>query len=280
MSLELRKSQKPPENSIGISKGNEFITYNVDVKKDYNLNITNDEIMELLHLKNIDKNVIDEFVKMKEKDIQNKILKSKNKCVEGQDIFPLPNLSGRDTIAVIGQSGAGKSTWIKKFVKLYKQLYPKRKAYLISSKEKDPSLDDVKLKRIIINEESCKLLDWNFFKKSILIIDDSFFETEEQKCINKLMSDILQLGRQDKISLIVSKHILNNGMDTKLLKCECSMIVMFPNHSPRNHIINYLKMNGFKNKEIEDILATDSRYVAVRIQHPHVIFSSNNVKLY
>lgn len=280
MSLEVRKYKSPPSDAFAIINGKEYVIYSNESKTDYNLDIDQEELMELLKFQNLDQDKIDKYVKLKEKEIENKILQSKKKVINGQNIFPLPNIDGRDCITVAGSSGAGKSTWIKKFSLIYKQIFPKRKIYLISSKDYDSSLEGVKIKKISITDESCDLLEWKFFKKSLLIVDDSFFKTEHQKCIDKLIRDILQIGRQDKISLIVSKHVLNNGQETKLLKCECNMFVMFPNHSPRNHIINYLKMNGFKKLDIEKVINTPSRWVAIRIQHPHSIITENEVRLY
>ena len=58
----------------------------------------------------------------------------------------------REILYITGPSGSGKSTYTRKYLEQYKKTYKKNPIYLFSALPEDESLDDIKPKRILLDE--------------------------------------------------------------------------------------------------------------------------------
>jgi hypothetical protein len=74
---------------------------------------------------------------------------------DGQRFQLIPNPeTERNILYITGSSGSGKSYFTKKYCREFARIFPKRPIYLISSVDKDESVDDIKnLKRMKIKSK-------------------------------------------------------------------------------------------------------------------------------
>ena len=92
----------------------------------------------------------------------------------------------RMTLFVAGESGAGKSHYIREYAKRYNEMFPKNPIYLISYLDEDETLDKYKkIKRIkaMTNQflNNCMKLDLKTeFKNTFVIFDDIDSITEKK----------------------------------------------------------------------------------------------------
>ena len=221
--------------------------------------------------------------------------KSGNKELSCGNFKLLPDLNNeRDCIYISAPSRAGKTYFAMEYIKKYKQIFPLNKIYLFSIKKNDKSIDKVEPIKIKIlpdenNDENSILEDLNEikyydFKNSLVIFDDIENISFSKKINNKLMklsNEILNLGGQDKISIIMISHVMMNYKITKNIINECNKIVMFPHSGIYAQYYNYLKeyMKYGKNI-IEHILNSEnSRWVILSKQSPNYIITQKKIEI-
>lgn len=260
---------------------NPTVIYKDNAKIINNLEFDKNDILELLKYDALDEDDINKYFSHKKDEVRERVGLSNGNVIYEDNIMPIPSINKRNVISIFGSSGSGKSVFTNNFCVIYQHLFPNNEIYMISSKPEDPSITfepkRLNIPRIVEDDVS---LDWKKFANSLIVIDDSFFEKEEQAIVDKFMNDVIFLGRQQRTSIIITKHILNNGQDTRILKCESDMIVVFPNHSPRNHIIDYLKNIGFTPTTARRAINTNSRFLCIRIQAPNVLIYNDKVEIY
>lgn len=229
-----------------------------------------------------------------EEDLGDYELKEKPKKdlgIKGKVNFFFPSIEGRQVIFIAGRSGAGKSVWIRNWCMLYQKL-TKRPVFMISSKTEDESTDQkedpgygmisgkLNMDQVELNEDNIDdftgpyILDK--FKNSTVIFDDVFNKKPLQKKFDFLLNMFIALGRQNEINILVSRHQLQD-MNNKLLKEECTSTIVFPNHSFKKHILDYLKQIGMERHVIGKVVKTKDRWVAIRTQCPLVGVTSSKI---
>jgi len=177
---------------------------------------------------------------------------------------------------IAGMSGSGKSYATGQLLKKYKKLYPKNDIYIFSSVDSDKSLDALKPKRIKLDELLTEDLQSTDFANSICIFDD--VDCLTNKAIkNKVLSiqnQILQKGRHDNVSCIVTSHVYNDGATTKMILNESVRIMIFPsNANGRN--LKYLLENylGFDRHQVKYIKSLKTRPLTICKTYPQLIIS-------
>jgi energy-coupling factor transporter ATP-binding protein EcfA2 len=197
----------------------------------------------------------------------------------------------RECILVSGKSGCGKTSFMKTYALIYQDLNPDNQIYYLSRKPDDPSLGKttkrnghlskaLNYKTIVINDNTVFKINYSHFKDCLILVDDAIFnEKEYTQYIDNFIKDILMLGRQSRISILVSKHILNNGHENQQLKNECDAFVMFPSRSPKQHVINYLKSCQLSKEDIQLATQSSSCYIMYRNTYPSLIMSDKFIKL-
>ena len=185
-----------------------------------------------------------------------------------------------------GQSGSGKSYWIKEFVKQYHSIFPKRDIFLFSAKSEDKELDSLKyIKRINVTEE---LIDEGLIiedlDKTLVIYDDTDTITNKAKkqFLTDLMNSILEVGRSRHISFIYTSHIICKGHQTKTILNEANCLTVFP-RCIGNAALKYLldAYFGLNKGQIEEIrgLKKSSRSVSLVKTYPNIIISERMIRV-
>lgn len=198
----------------------------------------------------------------------------------------------RDVLFISACSGAGKSTFISRYCHYFNKLYPTSPIYVISCKpiEDEVAYKNIKrMKQIDISEENLQdIVDNTSYKhfisrtgQSLLIFDD--FDGVDKKIstlINVILSNVLQLGRSSRIYTIVSKHVLNNGKETKLIWSEANKIILFP-HGLAKYNLTYAMKHylGFDSMMINKVLNNKSRWIVINNHLPKYYITQNSISL-
>jgi hypothetical protein len=199
------------------------------------------------------------------------------------ELMAIPDPNERTVTFVAGASGSGKSSWICNQVKQFRKLFPKADVYLFSRKEADPSLDDVKPMRIVIDDElgqeNYKYTD--FPAGSCVIFDDVDRLNKPQTiAVNDIMTDCLNVGRQHRLYVYVTSHQTTDYRKTRDTLNEAHMLVFFP-HQSSTLGIKYMLDHyaGLDKKQIKRILKLPSRWVAVRTHAPRCVLYQTGIYL-
>jgi energy-coupling factor transporter ATP-binding protein EcfA2 len=203
------------------------------------------------------------------------------KNYDGQFI-PIPNPKAQRTIYYIfGPSGSGKSTMCKTIVKEWKKQNKSDAVFLMSAKNEDDSLDDVKPLRIKIDETLIESpLEIEDFKKSLVIFDDYDCITNKKikDSVVKFLDQCLELGRSMNITVLCTFHLASDRGATKKVLNECNNIIFFPSCGSFYGIKYILEHYVGCDKEIiKRIKKTSSRWVCVYKNAPQCVLSEKEI---
>jgi len=177
----------------------------------------------------------------------------------------------RSVLFLSGESGAGKSYYMREYAKRYNKMFPENEIFLISYLDRDETLDSYdKITRLnCFNDEflqECGDLDLNAeFSNTLVIFDDidSISEKKNKVIIYGLLNKMLRTGRHYGISVAYVGHELYANHDLKCILNESHVIVWFPKH------LNYKKLRylleeyfGLNRQQVEKIRAIKDRSVA------------------
>ena len=196
-----------------------------------------------------------------------------------QNFQQIPNITTeRQILYITGASGSGKSYFAKKFIDQYKQIYPKREIYLISSLSDDSSIDKIKnLRRIKLSQDFLRDdIQAQDFKDSLVIFDDTdcIVDKKMKLKINGILNLILETGRHFNISCLYTSHVACSGNDTKRILNEAHSITLFP-HGLGGRSMKYLLENylGLDRDQVKRIKKLGSRWVSILKTFPMVVLS-------
>lgn len=310
------------DKSLGVARNKKKLDADLhDVEKAvYKSNVKQKpRVVEKIYQALYDGVTVDEFTDKDEEveELYEKICSkhSENKSVELEDatfnllptIPPLKDGNFRQTIFLAAMSGSGKSWWVKEYVLLYHEAYPKNKIFFVSQGDckDDPSLksvagimtqldekkimglkDNQKIKRNKIVTKKPKSseplaaegsdsdndeLGWQDFPDDCLVILDDYdgFKQPIKRVVQEILDDLLSLGRKRKISLIASSHNLNKSHCTDMLMKETQFFVLFPKGIPLYNL-NYFctRYLGFSKEKVKKIKRSDSRWIVIKPQVP------------
>jgi energy-coupling factor transporter ATP-binding protein EcfA2 len=185
----------------------------------------------------------------------------------------------REIGVVVGASGSGKSTYIKKYIQEYKKIYKNRQVYLFSALSDDDTLKGVSINRIKIDinliEDRLSVQD---FQESLVIFDDIDVIRDKllKEAVYQIMNEILMTGRHFKVSSIMSSH-LANAPNMKSILNESHFFVYFPWGSTRatNYVLeNYI---GINKNDIKAIKSTKSRWACIFKNYPQLVLTEKNI---
>ncbi len=195
-------------------------------------------------------------------------------------LIPLPLLTKQDKeiehIYIAGPTGSGKSTWVGKYIELYKKIYKKRPVWVFSRLDADEALDKYKVKRIGLDEglleDPMSAEDFTKGSDGALVIFDDI-DTIPNKDINKevhrLRDDLLETGRHENVSVISTGHQLMDYKKTRNLLNEATAVTVFPKSGSGYHIARFLKVYcGMDKKNIQKIMNLPSRWVTIYKSYP------------
>lgn len=176
--------------------------------------------------------------------------------------------SQRNTLFIAGESGSGKSHYVREYAKRYHTMFPKNKIYLISYLEEDETLDAFKvITRIKAFTQGfldeCLDLDLKTeFQDSFFIFDDidSIVNKRTKETIYGFLNKLLRIGRHYNISVAYCGHSLYGSNELKYILDECQTITFF------QRFLNYKKMKyllenyfGMSKEQIERVRTIKDR---------------------
>jgi predicted AAA+ superfamily ATPase len=189
----------------------------------------------------------------------------------------------REILYITGQSGSGKSTYTRNYLKEYKKLFKKNNIYIFSALKSDKSIDDMKPQRINITDALVEdPLGVDDFEDSIVIFDDidSIQNKKHREAVFKILNEIAQTGRHKNVSMIVTNHLSTGGRDTRTILNECNSVTYFP-HGGSAHGINYLLENyvGIDRKTLKIIKKLKSRWITIYKNYPQIAMGEKDILL-
>jgi len=199
-------------------------------------------------------------------------------------LIPNPETE-RQILYITGSSGSGKSFFTKKYCREFSRIFPKRPIIMISSVDKDDSVDDIKnLKRMKIKTK--EFLDDEFsiddFKDCLVIFDDTDCITDKKlrTKVNSILGMILETGRHTNTYCIYTSHLATAGNDTKRILNESHSITFFPK-TMGGRMMKYLCENylGLDKKEIDHLKRIPSRSITVMKTYPKIVLGDKDVFL-
>lgn len=196
----------------------------------------------------------------------------------------------RQVFYIVGESGSGKTTYASAIVDDYLQVFPNKEFFLFSRKSEDPNIDWIaqrypgRMNRVLIDQTLVdEPIDINeeLFGGGLVMFDDvtTIQNDKIKKAIIKLMEDVLEIGRQNKIYVIINNHLVNPNEKQfgRTIMNEMKSLTFFLG-SGNNYQISYALKNyfGMSKKEIETILNhKNSRFVTIFKNYPRVILTEH-----
>ncbi len=198
---------------------------------------------------------------------------------------PLPDFNKTQRIYISGSTGCGKSYYIRKWLKQYIKVFPKRKIYLFSDMLEDPALDDFKnLQRFVIDDSLLKRkhIRPEKFKNSIVIFDDidSIQNQKLYKYILCLQNAILKNDRKLGITALITNHFMKNGVKTKENYNERARKDV-PTRGSNFYALNYAlkKYLGMDNKQVKHISKLPTRMCTIYKNWPNYCIYEKGIYL-
>ncbi len=200
-------------------------------------------------------------------------------------IVPLPSRDYRQIIYVSAPSGAGKSTYCASYAKEYHRLFPKNEILVFSRLPSDKVIDAIpKVKRIEINEEMLnEPIDPNTEMKNCLVIFDDIDTIRDEalrKEVQRLRSDIMEIGRHESTYCASTSHMLLNYKESRVLINESHQVTIFTDFTSAHHMDRYLKeYAGLSPQNIEMVKNLPSRWVTVNQKGPRYLLYEKGILL-
>lgn len=194
----------------------------------------------------------------------------------------IPNFNKeREVIVISGPSGAGKTYLAKQYLRKYKKLNPNNKIILYANKPFDDF--DLDYKKGSLEGGEVDKLKVNDFKDSVLVFDDAENITHDKEIQDRLMKfleELMNVGRTLNITLLIITHVLMNYRFSRNMLMEANRVAMFPTSGMRYQYEQFLKKYvGLNNKQIKDILDTNSRWLVLDKEAPISLLDKNRIKI-
>ena len=191
---------------------------------------------------------------------------------------PLMDMTDRDLVYIAGPSGSGKSTFAVNLINRFMRVYPKYPFYLFSRThhKDDPAFKGMRVNQVMLDESLISDpidITKELTDGSIVLFDDinTVQDDKIKKAINKLLEDILEVGRKLRIWCVITNHLVipNEKKIARTVLNELKKIVVFPKSGSSQQISYALKQYfGLSKKQIEDIIQLPSRWVLVSKSYP------------
>lgn len=199
------------------------------------------------------------------------------KLLDGK-MNPLLPINERSVCYIAGPSGSGKTTYAVQIIKNYLRIYPNKDFFVFSrtNVKSDPAFRGMKPMQIKIDESLIKTpinIETELTSGSILLFDDcNTIQNDKLKnVIDKLMADIMEIGRKLKITIVITNHLVipNEKKMARTVLNELQLLTIFP-QSGSSQQISYTLKNyfGFNKKQIERVLSLKSRWVTIKKTYP------------
>lgn len=189
----------------------------------------------------------------------------------------------RQIMYITGASGSGKSTYISKYCKQYKKVFPDNEIYVFSALKEDESLDACSPKRICIDDRMISdPLSVEDFKDSMVIFDDIdvISDKKHRDAVYNLLNALLETGRHTKTSVFISNHLPTAGKDTRRVLNEAHSVIFFPHSGSgvgmKRLLCDYLGLDKDINKKLRKM---KTRWACYFKSYPNIIMTERCIWL-
>lgn len=205
--------------------------------------------------------------------------------IKDGSLIAIPHPTKRFCMYIYGPSGMGKSTATERVMKTYNTFFPKREIFLITLVNDPEDFREVKYARVPVEKASLHEIDTSQFKNTLFVFDDTdtILDDGLRDNVLRLRNHILETGRHDNISIVVTTHTFNNRKETKTILGECTLCILFLLENWGTTITNAMKYYFGFDKDVTDKIqafSNKSRYCIIRKRHPrHVVYSDGFLSL-
>lgn len=194
----------------------------------------------------------------------------------------IPNVDAkRDCVYVCAPNQSGKTTYIARYIKYYKKIYPNRKILLLSKLKDDEIIDKYNPIRINLDDEFVdNPIEPEQLNNCMVIFDDidTIRNIKVRKEIYKLIDDILCEGAHYNTHIIITNHLMSNYKETRIILNECDSITIFMKAGSIHHIKYVLKTYyGLSNEQINKIMKLKGRCATIFKKYPRVVLHERGV---
>lgn len=195
----------------------------------------------------------------------------------------MPNIMNR-VVYIAAGSGAGKSTYASSYIRKYMLQNPKADLIVFSRLDDDKIIDELKGKRILVDEslitDPIEIED--IPHNSIILFDDCECLTNKAvlSAVNKIKMQLLELGRHMNIHVVITSHLIN-GLDRNMSKTilnEMASLTIFPSAGSL-YAIRYVLKHYFSlsTKQINIICKIESRWITILKHYPSILISEGQL---
>lgn len=204
--------------------------------------------------------------------------KGKEFFLQSGTVYPVPlqEEDQNERLYVSGPAGAGKSTYINKWLQFKLGMDPDTKIFVFSKLDEDKSLEkDIgdHIQRVTLDEQLVeKPMSSTDFPYGSVIIFDDIDTIKNEKVLNsvrKLRDDLLETGRHEMLSIITVSHTLMAYSKTKISINECTSTTLFPRAGNSFQAKRYLKeYMGFSPQMVDKCIKLKSRWFTIFKRYP------------
>ena len=197
--------------------------------------------------------------------------------------LPTNDPNQTSVLMIAARAGAGKSYYLKQYIKNYKKIYKDNPVYLFSESKADKALDDL-VKRIPLDEFVKSDLTWDQFPDDCYVNFDDIDVLENtrengfmKKRLYSLMNALIQNARKKHITVAQTVHIATDGATTKHILNSCTSFIIFLNSISlqiKRALKEYL---GITPENIKKILSMKGRWVCVFTTSPLVVMGERDI---
>lgn len=180
-----------------------------------------------------------------------------------------------NTISIFGNIGSGKSYFTGEYMKQFRKLYPESKILVFSRKTNQPAFTqqyqqiDVQDQDFLMNPYSTKDIMAMHEKEGqkipvLAIFDDvSTFDKRTLKAVLFTRDDFIKVGRSLGIHVIVTNHIISDGLLSKTLHNMSSHTVYFLKNQKAKVEQALKDRQKFKPEVIDFIIDLPTRWICI-----------------
>lgn len=206
--------------------------------------------------------------------------------IDDGKLLALPKVDERSVDYIAGPSGSGKSTYAVSLARAFKKIYPKKDFFVFSRTDvkNDPAFAGLRPIQVTIDESIVDdPIDITQLSAGCFILFDdcnTLPNEKQKKAIDKLMADIMEVGRKLGIWICITNHLVipNEKKIARTIMNEMQSLTVFPKSGASQQIRYCLKQYyGLNNKQITKIIELPSRWVTVHKNYPMCVVYDKGV---
>jgi len=193
-------------------------------------------------------------------------------------MLPIPKVDERSVDYIAGPAGSGKSTYAAQLATAFKKIYPEKDFFIFSRTDAkdDPAFKKLRPIQVKINDsivENPIDISKELTGGCLILFDDcnTIQDDKQKKAVDKLMADIMEVGRKLYIWIIMTNHLVipNERKVARTILNEMQSLTVFPKSGSTQQIRYCLKQYyGLNNSQIENILNLPSRWITIYKNYP------------